>query len=258
MINGSPRKGGNTTRLLDLLEAQLADRAKALGIALDIEKAALSGYTIGQCQGCRACFDKGEECCPLEDDISTVIGKMKTADLIVAASPVYVDDVSGMMKNMIDRLAYMCHRPGLGGKGAYLLTTTGVTPSSHALGTMAMAFRTWGARVLDKNGIVAGALMDKIQMESRFRRKIRRMARFLLKALDSGKAQEPSFTSMLFFRIQKKSWLKNPGNSLDHRYWAEKGWLEKECDYYVPHHAKFLKKGLAKAAGWVTSLFVLK
>ena len=51
---------------------------------------------------------------------------MDAADGIIFASPVYVNDVSGIAKTWIDRLAYVCHRPAFAGKCAYLIATVGV------------------------------------------------------------------------------------------------------------------------------------
>lgn len=257
LINGSPRKGGNTARMLGLLAAELEKQANSQGRALSIERCDLAGQSIAPCRGCRVCFDKGEGKCPHKDDVPAIYAKMQKADLIVAASPVYVDDVSGTMKNMIDRLAYLCHRPALAGKGAYLLTTTGGTPSPHALGTMAMALRTWGARVLGQDGIVAGALMDTKDMDARYHKKIEKTARHIIKTLTSGKAAGASLVSLIFFHIQRKSWMKSSGDSLDYRYWSEQGWLEKGRYDYIPRRVGLIKRILAQAAGSVIALFVL-
>lgn len=256
-INGSPRKAGNTARLLTLLGRELDKQAGTQGSSLTIEHLDLAAQSIAPCRGCRVCFDRGEDTCPQKDDIPAVYRMMRDADLIVAASPVYVDDVSGAMKNMIDRLAYLCHRPALAGKGVYLLTTTGGTPSPHALGTMAMAFRTWGARVLGQDGIVAGALMETEDIDVQYRRKIEKTARRILRALVSGKAAGAALVSLIFFHIQRKAWRKSPDDSLDYLFWTEQGWLEKGRDDYIPRRAGIVKRVLARAAGAVIALFVL-
>jgi len=258
LINGSPRRGGNTARLLDLLERELKERAEAQGSSIHIKRRDLSARSVAPCRGCRACFDRGEDTCPHRDDIPGIYRMMRDADLIVAASPVYVSDVSGAMKNMIDRLAYLCHRPALAGKGAYLLTTTGTTPAPHALGTMAMAFRTWGVRVLGQGSFVTGALTDTQDLDARYHTKIEKTARRMLRDLVTGKAAGASLVSLIFFHIQRKSWRRNPDDSLDYRYWTEQGWLSKGRDDYIPGRAGVVKRGLARAIGAVIALFVLK
>lgn len=257
-INGSPRRGGNTARLLDLLERELGKQAEAQGRPIHIGRCDLPVKSIAPCRGCRACFDRGEDTCPRKDDIPSIYRMMRDADLIVAASPVYVSDVSGAMKNLIDRLAYLCHRPALAGKGAYLLTTAGTTPAPHALGTMAMALRTWGVRVLGQDSYVAGALTDAREIDARYRKRIEKTACRILRDIITGKAAGASLVSLIFFHIQRKSWLRNPDGSLDHRYWTEQGWLGKGRDDYIPHRAGIVKRGLARAVGAVIALFVLK
>ena len=80
------------------------------------------------CKGCRTCFDRGEDKCPLKDDIPAIKAKMDAADGVILASPVYMDDVSGLVKTWIDRLAYVSHRPAFGGKCAYPIATVGGSP----------------------------------------------------------------------------------------------------------------------------------
>jgi multimeric flavodoxin WrbA len=71
--------------------------------------------------------------------------KKDAADGLLLASPVYVDDVSGLTKTWMDRLAYRCHRPGFGRKCAYPVATVGGRPTRHTLRTMNAALLTWGA-----------------------------------------------------------------------------------------------------------------
>lgn len=77
---------------------------------------------------------------------------MKAADAIILASPVYVDDVSGITKNWIDRLAHVCHRPEFYGKYAYLLSTTGASSTRHTLRTM-NAPMYWGFTIIGRAGL---------------------------------------------------------------------------------------------------------
>ncbi len=133
---GSYRKNGNTARVADLVEEKLVKLAAQAHVPLEIETVFLAHQDIGLCRGCRVCFDKGEDLCPLHDDFLAVKAKMLEADGIVAASPIYVDDVCGTTKNWIDRLAHVCHRPQFAGKCAYLITTVGSGPSRHALRTL--------------------------------------------------------------------------------------------------------------------------
>jgi multimeric flavodoxin WrbA len=108
--NSSYRKDGNTDRTTQLLQARLESTARDNHEPLVLDTLYLGHINIEPCWGCRTCFDKGEEFCPINDDMSEIKARMKAADALILAGPVYVDDVNGIMKNWIDPLAHVCHR----------------------------------------------------------------------------------------------------------------------------------------------------
>ena len=92
-ICGSARKKGNTATLLrEVLDAT----------GMENELVFLSDLTIGFCTGCLSCV-KNRGVCIKDDDMKGLLGKMIAAQAIVLGSPNYYYDVSGLMKNMIDR-----------------------------------------------------------------------------------------------------------------------------------------------------------
>lgn len=93
---GSLRKDGNTSRIVSLIEKRLTDIAAKQGEIIEIERIHIGNANVQICRGCRMCFDIDEENCPLKDDILEIRAKMREADAIIAASPVYVEDVSGV------------------------------------------------------------------------------------------------------------------------------------------------------------------
>jgi len=76
----------------------------------------LSERNLGLCRGCKACFLRGEERCPLNDDRDLLIEKMMASDGVVFASPTYSFQVSAIMKAFLDRLGFAFHRPRFHGK----------------------------------------------------------------------------------------------------------------------------------------------
>ena len=113
IINSRYRKDGNTDRTAQLLQARLQLVCKDNHEPLVIDTLYLGHMNLEPCRGCRVCFDKGEEFCPIKDDMAAVKARMKAADAIILAGPVYVDDVNGIMKNWIDRLARSVIAPSL-------------------------------------------------------------------------------------------------------------------------------------------------
>ena len=261
----SSGRRGNTTGVVHLLEAALREEAGRAGIAIETEALDLARMDIGLCRGCYRCFDRGESACPLNDEISSVKEKMKAADGLILAGPVYVSDVNGIMKNWIDRLGYVCHRPEFAGKTAMLCATTGFTPARRALRSMWYAVWAWGYRVAVQVSFVTGgtkesagrsigtgtSLMPAEELRARYSRRIQRAARKLLQDIREHRAERPSFFSLMAFRVGQLavSQRAEPG-SVDFSFWNDRGWLDtRRCTYYFSHRANPLKVAAARLAG---------
>ena len=60
--------------------------------------------TVKPCLGELACWTKTPGECIQKDDMRQVCAQLAQADMWVFATPVYVDGVGGLMKNMMDRV----------------------------------------------------------------------------------------------------------------------------------------------------------
>ncbi|MEQ8155599.1 MAG: flavodoxin family protein [Clostridiaceae bacterium] len=96
VISTSLRKGGNS----DTLAEELIRGAKDAGA--NVEKISLEGKTIGFCKGCLVC--QKTQKCVIKDDSDNIAQKVKNADAIVFATPIYYYEMSGQMKTLLDRL----------------------------------------------------------------------------------------------------------------------------------------------------------
>ncbi len=257
-ITGSARKNGNTRRIAEQLCREINSIADANSIRAEFEQINLSDMEIKICKGCRVCFDKGEELCPLKDDLLTLRDKINQADGIILSSPIYVEDINGIMKNWIDRMAFLCHRPAFFGKAAVIIATSGGGASNHALKTMKSAVLAWGFHVCAQGKFRTGVFMEASKMEACFGNQIKAAAKQLFSAL-SNKSRNPSFYSLMVFKIQQKYRQKTKSlyNTFDYTWWKEKGWLENTRSYYTPHNSGFIKVKLARLAGSVVSKFFL-
>lgn len=83
----------------------------------------LTNKSINYCLGCSACTNELENFCIIEDDdMQEVYQDMIEADKIIIASPIYMNHITGILKNVIDRLnPFSCHG-NLKGKKVYLIT----------------------------------------------------------------------------------------------------------------------------------------
>lgn len=105
---------------------QFLNNLQALG-DIEYEIVTLSDYRLGACRGCRLCFEKGEEFCPLKDDRDVLLEKIEASDGVIFASPNYTWHVSGIMKTFLDRFGSTCHRPRYFGKVFTSIVTQGFT-----------------------------------------------------------------------------------------------------------------------------------
>jgi len=78
---------------------------------VETEIVRLHDYRLEFCRGCKVCFARGEEHCPLKDDRDLLIEKMMASDGVVFATPNYSFQVAGIMKTFLDRLGFAMHRP---------------------------------------------------------------------------------------------------------------------------------------------------
>ena len=62
----------------------------------------LKGREIKYCIGCLACQTK--ERCVLKDDVAEIMAKVKDAEVIVYATPIYYYEMAGQMKKLLERL----------------------------------------------------------------------------------------------------------------------------------------------------------
>jgi multimeric flavodoxin WrbA len=255
-IVGSQRKKGNTARLVQMIGTELAALAGAASQPLTFEILYLGDMDIRACRGCRTCFDRGEEKCSLRDDLPAIKAKLDAADGLLLASPVYMDDVSGLTKTWIDRLSYVSHRPAFGGKCAYPIATVGGSSTSHTLRTMNAALLTWGYHLVGQAGFKMGALAAPDEL-ARYAGAATRVAEALFRAVVEQRALRPAFVSLLAFRVQQLVWQREPPGSLDRAYWQGRGWLDPACTFYMAHRSHPVKVALARLAGAIAFRFLV-
>ena len=68
----------------------------------DVEFLSLRGKDIRFCSGCLSCQKTGS--CVLKDDVPEIMAKVKEAEVVVFATPIYYYEMSGQMKTLIDRM----------------------------------------------------------------------------------------------------------------------------------------------------------
>lgn len=103
VINGSPRKNGNTAELLRNAARGLESRGT------ETEWFHLYDLDYRGCISCFSCKRKGGTCnglCAMRDGLTPVLEKILRADRLLLGSPIYFGDVTGMMRAFLERLAF--------------------------------------------------------------------------------------------------------------------------------------------------------
>lgn len=93
ILNGSPRKHGDTAALLEELKKYLHGDI--------IEVSAYRG-NIGSCVDCRYCWK--HDGCAIDDGMQAVYRALEEADNVVIASPLYFSQLTGPMLSLASRL----------------------------------------------------------------------------------------------------------------------------------------------------------
>ncbi len=123
IISTSLRNNANS----EILARETERGAKDAGH--EVEFVTLKDKQINFCKGCMACQKIGK--CVINDDANEITLKMKDADVIVWATPVYYYEMSGQMKTLIDR-ANSLFATGKNFSETYVITTSADTSKGVA------------------------------------------------------------------------------------------------------------------------------
>ena len=97
MLVGSARREGNT----ELLAKAFAEGA---GKRHEVELVSIADYRVHPCLGCNRCFAAEGNPCVQKDDMGKIYEKLRWADTLIIASPVYFYGIIAQLKALIDRL----------------------------------------------------------------------------------------------------------------------------------------------------------
>lgn len=104
LISGSPRKG-NTDFVLSKIYDNLNGKKELIF---------LRNLNFSHCKGCLTCYSSGT--CVIKDDMEQLFTNLLSADIIIIGSPLYYGNVSGLMKQFIDRTVPAYKSESLKGK----------------------------------------------------------------------------------------------------------------------------------------------
>jgi len=198
LINGSPRKAGNTYLALN----EIAKSLEQAGIETELVQ--LGTHPVRSCIACNSCVKEGR--CVFNDDLcNEVAAKMQQSDGLIIGSPVYYGQPNGGLLSLVQRLLYSAGMY-FKGKPAAAVAVCRRGGATAAMQTMTMPFMMMHMPVVTSQywNIVYGrdageASLDKEGMQT-MRSLATNMAR-MLKALDGQpKAEYEAREPMSFIR----------------------------------------------------------
>jgi multimeric flavodoxin WrbA len=237
---GSARKRGFTY----IATRQFLDNLQSFG-DVQSEIVFLSDYHLGVCRGCKSCFLRGEERCPLKDDRDVLIEKMMTSDGVVFASPNYLFQVSAIMKVFLDRLGFVFHRPRFHGRTFTSIVAQGIYGGGKVVNYLDFAGRGLGFNVAKGSCVTSLEPMaekDRRKMEETLARQSRRFHEQLLKPV----LPAPSIFQLMAFRMSRTS-IKTTldDDNRDYTHYRDHGWFD--SDYYYTAKLGPIKKAAGAA-----------
>jgi len=97
-LNGSPKGKSSHTNIM--VSAFLKGAQEAGAETMNIF---LAEKEIKHCRGCFSCWLRTPGKCIIEDDMAEVISQLEGVDVLVLATPLYFDNISGILKTFMDR-----------------------------------------------------------------------------------------------------------------------------------------------------------
>ncbi|MDR2383160.1 MAG: flavodoxin family protein [Prevotellaceae bacterium] len=147
IINGSPRKNGATGKILQTFKQCLEKKSN-----VEIHYVELADYGLKSCAGCERCYQTG--ICPINDRAEEINRAIAASEGVIIGSPTYVSNVSGILKNYIDR-GHIVVEQSLKDKYMFAVTTFEIAGGATVIGMLNTMFRYAG-------GIPAGKYALKL------------------------------------------------------------------------------------------------
>lgn len=189
---------------------------------IEFERLFLHEVNLQFCRGCKLCFDRGEQFCPLKDDRDLLIDKLTQADGVVFAAPSYAYQVPARLKNLFDRLAYIFHRPRFFHKVCTALHTRAV-PIGKVQKYMEDMGQNMGFHSVKGCSLWTIAPMtDKQKMQ--FSKNIKSTAKRFRRELFREGSRRPSLLSLMMFRTLRSGIEASKIAGYDKQYFREQGW----------------------------------
>lgn len=222
----SSRKSVNTGNLIARIEKEF----KKQRTDVEFQYVNLYDYAIKTCIGCENCILNDR--CPFDDDIAKINDVLINSDGVILSSPVYVENVTGIFKNFIDRNCKWFHRSPMRGKPFITVCTTngsGLKVTSDYLKTVGTR---WGMAFCGELKRNIRNIKDPVESV---------LVKKFADAVYGGKYPSASTGDIMRFQVQKALACIIDE---DREYWQNTGMLAR--DYFYPVKVNIFKKAIGR------------
>ncbi len=235
IIHGSPHKGQTYETTMEFLQ-ELGNR-----IEIDVKHVFLFQERLELCRGCGTCILYGENRCSIKDGFREIHSQIQGADAVILTTPVYSLHVTAMVKNFIDRSAYIMHRPRYFGKWFMSLSTQAISGDKEVAKYLATVFHSWGFNIIP--GLRITTVPDKNVIQAKINVAVGRF----LSIETQTQFPIPGLKDFMMFRVRRT--VMNSQSFLntfprDVEYFRERGWMK--SPYYYRVHLNPLKKVIGR------------
>lgn len=235
-IIGSPKGKGNSYRVTKEVEGRMKEIED-----VSFEYIFLKDVDLQMCRGCFSCVVKGENFCPIKDARAEIEDKMLKADGVILVTPCYCQNVSALLKNFIDRFAYVFHRPRFFNQKAMILATSGGSGLKETLDYLSK-LEVWGFGPSVKLGVVCPPWPASESLKIKNKKKIAGSAEEFHRKLGEKKLPSPGFNRYMHFRFMKMTSQMKEYLPADNEFYKDKK------DFFYPVKINPLKNGFATLA----------
>lgn len=223
VIYGTERKG-STYHMARLFLEQLVsagDTIRSVVLPKDMDRF---------CTGCFNCIVKSEASCPHAGQVQPIVQALLEADVLVVETPVYVYNMSGQLKSLMDHLAYlwMPHRPApaMFHKTAVIFSTAAGAGTHKVNRAVKSNCTYWGIPKVYSYGKNVGAMGwggVKTEIKAKMEKDLGHLAEKVKRSCKSGKT---GIKTKALFTVMRMSQQNNSWNPVDKAYWEKYGWLK--------------------------------
>ena len=181
------------------------------------------------CVGCGTCINIDEKLCPHYHNLKQITKAIDECDVLILDSPTYVYHLSSGMKILLEHYGYrwLLHRPSdkMFHKLVVCISTARGGGQNKVCKDMADSASWWGASKIYKYGIalmtsgwenVSQKKKDKIDKDT---------SKLANKIIKKSKHVSTSLKVKIFMPIMKIV-VKSQKDSIEYKYWKQKGWLD--------------------------------